>query len=226
MFRITTSLAVLILTSCLFGQNLQKADDLNDRGLKLYESGDYDAAIEAFNKAIDLTSRLTKPVSAKTNLFPPSSSDEASLADSIRVVDPRTAAALVNRGNVYFAKSDLDRAMQDYDAAIRIYPSFSPAFVARASVWIIKREHQRALDDQTRAIKIDPRNVLGYVSRALTRLDMGDRKAALDDVNTALQIDPDNTEALFRRGDIYRTTDDFARALSDYERAIRIGRYR
>ena len=80
MFKFTASLAVLILASSIHAQSFLKADDLNDRGLRLYEAGDYDAAIKAFNEAIELTSRLTKPKSLKNNIFPPEKAEERTAA--------------------------------------------------------------------------------------------------------------------------------------------------
>src|SRR5688572_19649128 len=168
MFKFTASLAVLILASCINAQSFLKADDLNERGLRLYESGDYDAALKAFNQAIELTSRLAKPKPLKNNIFPPEKAEEVLIADQVRVVDPRTAIALVNRGNVYFAKWELDRALADYNEAIRISPSLADAYVARASVWLINRDFQRALDDQSKAVKIDAKNVKARIGRSLT----------------------------------------------------------
>jgi tetratricopeptide (TPR) repeat protein len=52
---------------------------------------------------------------------------------------------------------DNDRALADYDQAIRMMPDFEPAFVARGFVYLFARpDPDRAIADFSEAIRLDP----------------------------------------------------------------------
>ena len=54
----------------------------------------------------------------------------ADYSEAIRL-DPKSAVAFNNRGNVYFRKGDFDRAIADYDEAVRLDPKNALAFCNR-----------------------------------------------------------------------------------------------
>jgi tetratricopeptide (TPR) repeat protein len=61
--------------------------------------------------------------------------------------------ALMRRGNAYFNdKNDYDRAIQDYDAIIRIDPNKALAFNNRGNGYLRKAQYDRALQDFDQAI--------------------------------------------------------------------------
>src|SRR6185369_7977871 len=91
------ALCVFILFgSVVFGQRSGNAQDYYDRGIKRYQSGDLEGAIENFTNAIELSTRLGKPPKTGTGLFPQYDDDSAQ-SDRIRVVDPLAARAYCNR---------------------------------------------------------------------------------------------------------------------------------
>jgi tetratricopeptide (TPR) repeat protein len=66
------------------------------------------------------------------------------------------AVAHQNRGTAYLNKGDFDRAIQDYDQAIRLVPDYANAFNSRGVAYQAKGENERALQDYDQAIKLDP----------------------------------------------------------------------
>ena len=52
-----------------------------------------------------------------------------------------------NRGTAWRAKGDLNRAMADFDAAVRVNPSFALAFHNRASAHHDRSDFDRAIAD-------------------------------------------------------------------------------
>src|SRR3954447_141167 len=67
------------------------------------------------------------------------------------------AIAYNNRGDAYWEKSDLDRALADYNQAIRADKTYATAYANRGLVWRDKSELDRAIADFTEALRINPR---------------------------------------------------------------------
>src|SRR5262245_36367361 len=57
------------------------------------------------------------------------------------------AVAFYNRANAYSAKGDKDRAIQDYDHAIRLNPQYARAFSNRGIEYAHKGDKDRAIQD-------------------------------------------------------------------------------
>jgi tetratricopeptide (TPR) repeat protein len=64
--------------------------------------------------------------------------------------------ALIARGGTYGRKDLIDRAISDYDAALRLDPTLSDVFNARGELWRKKGDRPKALADFDAAIKLNP----------------------------------------------------------------------
>ena len=111
--------AILVLSTNIFSQVSREAAELTDKGVKHYEAGDLNRALEILTKAIELSSR-PKAVKVRPNEF---TSGDADLRDRITFHDPVTATAYLNRGHVQFARAKMDLAIADYSEAIRLKPA-------------------------------------------------------------------------------------------------------
>ncbi|HEX7791047.1 MAG TPA: DUF1850 domain-containing protein [Afipia sp.] len=66
------------------------------------------------------------------------------------------AKALLARGDDFNAKGDFDRAIADYDAALKADPVSAEALNSRSTVWRAKGDRRRALADLDAALKLKP----------------------------------------------------------------------
>src|SRR5262244_419059 len=64
------------------------------------------------------------------------------------------AIAFNNRGNAYYDKKEHDRAIADYDQAIKLDPNYARAFYNRGISYDDKGLHDRAIEDYTHAIRL------------------------------------------------------------------------
>ena len=77
-----------------------------------------------------------------------------------------------SRGVAYDIKGDTDRAIADFDAAIRLKPEFADAYINRGLAWIEKRDYERAIADFTEATILNTENAfLAFDDRAGARED-------------------------------------------------------
>src|SRR5689334_12729546 len=66
------------------------------------------------------------------------------------------ARTYFNRGAEYNGKDERDRAIADFDQAIRLDPKDAKAYKFRGDAWAAKREFDLAISDYDRALRLDP----------------------------------------------------------------------
>ncbi len=71
-----------------------------------------------------------------------------------------------NRGVAYGKAGDHERAIADFDAAIRISPGHLRAHVNRGNAALARRDYERAIASFSQAIRLEPRNTQHLLSRA------------------------------------------------------------
>jgi lipoprotein NlpI len=83
-----------------------------------------------------------------------------------------------------------ERAIQDYDQAIRLNPSSALAYNNRGRANHLKEDYAQAISDYGAAINLDPDYPLAFYNRGLARFDQGLYIAAVPDFVRAVQLDP------------------------------------
>ncbi len=57
------------------------------------------------------------------------------------------------RGNAFVARGEYDRAIADYDEAIRFSPDFAATFINRSLAYLDKGDYDRSIADSDQAIR-------------------------------------------------------------------------
>jgi tetratricopeptide (TPR) repeat protein len=104
-----------------------EATNLVDKGNDFYFLGEYNKAIECFNKAIDLNPKSEKAWANKGNaLIKLGKYNEALQAcDKAIKINPKSSIAWFNKGYAFIKLGDPVEANQAYDMAIEINPLVS-----------------------------------------------------------------------------------------------------
>ena len=80
------------------------------------------------------------------------------LVDNEKTVKTDRVKALIARAGAYDRKDMIDRAIGDYDTALRLDPSLADIFNARGELWRRKGDRLHALQDFGAAIKLNPQH--------------------------------------------------------------------
>jgi tetratricopeptide (TPR) repeat protein len=160
----------------------------------------------------------------------------------------RDGLAYANRARTWQEKGELERALQDYDAAIRIASEVEDRplgqigdrlrrllarpmpkqaaqvswYRARAVICDRMGQSDRALQDLTWAVQLNPADPLTYVDRGLTYKGLRDYDKALADLGEAVRLDPQWASAYFHRANLFKARRDYDQALADYSAALRL----
>jgi tetratricopeptide (TPR) repeat protein len=80
------------------------------------------------------------------------------LTENEKTLRPDRVRALIARAAAYERKDQLDRAIGDYDAVLRLDPALADVFNARGELWLRKGDRPRALADFESAMKLNPQH--------------------------------------------------------------------
>jgi tetratricopeptide (TPR) repeat protein len=80
------------------------------------------------------------------------------LVDNEKTQKADRIKALIARAGAYDRKDQIDRAIGDYDTALRLDPTLADIFNIRGELWRRKGDRPRALADFGAAIKLNPQH--------------------------------------------------------------------
>ena len=145
-----------------------------------------------------------------------------SIIQSSRETRRNVAIAYYSRGLAYYDKGDDDRAIAEYNEAIRLDPKFAYAYSNRGLAYDHKGDLDRAGPDYNEAIRLDPKYAQAYFNRGNAYYQKGDDDRAIADYSEAIRLDPKYAYAYNNRGTAYDRRGDHDRAIADYSEAIRL----
>ena len=104
-----------------------------------------------------------------------------------------------NLGLALFAEGKIEEAMDHYNKAIRIRPTFI-IFYNRGNDFYKLGQQQNAIDDYNEAIRLKPNHAGCYYNRGNAYAKLGQQQHAIDDYNEAIRLKPDDVMAYVNRG--------------------------
>jgi len=193
--KITRFILTLAIAIGAVGSAQADVLDLLKAGLAARNRGDFDGAIYYYTQAID------------TGKLPPG----------------YLVVVINGRGVAYDIQGETDKAIVDFDVAIRLKPDFGEAYINRGLAWAKKHEHDRAIADFTEAIHLDPEHAyLALNDRGNVYEEKGNNSQAIEDYDRAIGMRPDYAGGYYNRANVYNAAGDIDRAIADFGTAIRL----
>jgi Tfp pilus assembly protein PilF len=94
------------------------------------------------------------------------------------------------RGRVLIAKGETDKAIEEFDRALKLKPNSGDALTARGAAWLKKKDYARSLADIEKAMSLDHADLESYLIRAGVYEAQGKTDLAIADLRTATQFAP------------------------------------
>ncbi len=143
-------------------EDIKKATALHTDGNIKAARGDYAAAIELYNQAVEL---FPDYAVAHYNLglaYIGVKEYHAAIEAMTQAIHlkPDFAAAYTSRGDSHVALDDLDEAVSDYGKAIELYPDYAQAYYKRALAYLKKEEDSMAREDLENFLSYKPHDAI------------------------------------------------------------------
>lgn len=100
------------------------------------------------------------------------------------------ARAFFNRGRAFSDQGEYDRAITDFDQAIRLDPEYPDAFNNRGVAYSGKGQYERAIEDFDQAIRLDANYAIAIYNRGLAARSLGREDEAAKYFAKARQVGP------------------------------------
>lgn len=116
-------------------------------------------------------------------------------------IDPDDlAVAYAMRALAFSLKTEYDRALPDYDEAIRLKPDFAIALNNRAWAQFKAGRASKGLPDVEKALELSPGSPHALDTRAHIRQSLGQTRAALSDYELAMRFGGERMVKLYQCG--------------------------
>lgn len=156
--------------------------------------------------------------------------------EEIRHYRRKLVEAYDYRGDIRVKKGQIEKALSDYDEAVRLEPKYAEVYWDRGNAYLRKRDYDRAIADLTEAVRLDPANSYAWSQRGLAHDRKGDLEKAIADFGKAIEIELDAdipnhspgvairnlTTIYVNRGIAYFKKGTPDKALADFSEAIRL----
>ena len=140
-----------------------------------------------------------------------------------RFTGKNLAVAFSNRALAYRKKMQWDKALADFDEAIRLNPGFVYAFNNRGNVYYFKGQFDRAIADFDEAIRLGPDFAEAFGNRGNVYRKINQFDRAIEDYNEAIYRNPHDARIFADRGLTYEKKGQKTQALQDFNRAYGLG---
>ena len=115
---------------------------------------------------------------------------------------------------------EIERAIEEYDEAIRLNPNDAIAYKNRGTAYRNLGQFERAIEDYAEAIRLNPNDAIAYYSRGTDYCNLGQFERGIKDYTEAIHLNPDDVDAYYNRGLAYKLQDKKAEAVADFEKFI------
>ena len=146
-----------------------------------------------------------------------------SLTKALRLSLGDMAETHFYRGMSYAYLQAYEKALDDFNKALHSNPYFADAYNERGNIWRLDGDFGRAIEEYDAAISIEPEHDAAYFNRGICHEKLKQYEAAEADLSMAIKFNSGIAEAHEARGRIRALRKNYAGAIQDFERFLRMG---
>lgn len=164
----------------LMDEGRARPADLLALGVARYLLKDYEAALQALDKALESDSRFVMALMARA-----AARERQAATASLETGDEDSAEAQLKRRMV---QRDMAGAIADYDAALALNPRLVYAWFDKGNIYYSLRDYTSAMQCYSEALRMAGDFGEAYFNRGICYLQMGNRRQAFIDLSKAGEL--------------------------------------
>ena len=129
--------------------------------------------------------------------------------------NPKIVEDYIKRGNAYNYIGEHDKAIADYDQAIKLKPNYAKAYYNRGNAYRDKVDFDRAIADYTKAIELNPDYVDAHYNRGKLYVERDAYNKAVEDFSTVIKLDPEHADASGFRATLCRDKGEYGKTVEN-----------
>lgn len=199
-------------------KTIDEAYEMNKRGLEALKNKQYDAALAAFDEALEMLPNYTDAINNRgVTYFRRGNIAEAqSIWEHLAVKEPKYAIASYNLGLVYLHERQLEAALRLFERALKAQKRFTEALVRSGTTCIELGRRDKGLAYLKKAYKTAPNHPDAWSFYAFGLMATGDTAAAV----TILKKRSSHAKALQLLGSIESSRGNSKAAVSYLTKAV------
>ena len=199
------------------------------RAIEEGEKGNYDDAIEYFNKEIK---EHPRNASAYLGLgaiyYDQKKYDEAYkvVNDAIETIPKKDkhllSSAYYYKGTILLATTDTVAALQNFEKSISLDPKFADVYEKRGQIYYEQQKYDLSNSDYTKLIDLKPAYEMGYMGLGRNFNIQEKYDEALNQYDKVIKMYPDYSSGYSFRGETYLNQKEYLKAIDDICKALSI----
>jgi tetratricopeptide (TPR) repeat protein len=202
----------------------KRADLWHARGMLSWRSGDVDATIADFSKALDLAPASATYWSERGFVRGSAGKLDDGLADFNKAVElaPQSDAYRIQRATILTRLGRFDEALADAEKAIQLNPALASHWESRGWIYAEDLRWNEAHGDFSKAVSLDPKSATAHNGLAVACVRLGRLADSVAAVGPAIEADPENPLYRRNRGASFAQQEHWEQAETDYQKAIEL----
>jgi tetratricopeptide (TPR) repeat protein len=137
-------------------------------------------------------------------------------------LNPENADYFNNRGDVYYALEQYDKAIEDYSKAIELNPENADYFNNRGNVYYNLGHYNEAIKDYCKAIELNHKYANAFYNRGNVYYALEQFDKAIEDYCKAIELNPDDADYFNNKGLAFYNLGQHNEAIKNYSKAIKL----
>jgi tetratricopeptide (TPR) repeat protein len=190
-------------------------DVYHNRGDLYDQLGDYEKAIKDYGEAIKINPDDGEAYKKRGNIYIKLKKFKDAIQDLTKALEYiKDTTIFYNRAIAWEMSGKDDKALNDYNCAIDLNPSYIEAYNNRGLIYVKSGLYERAIEDYNHAIELKP-DILVYKNRGIAYGITGKYDKAIEDFTSIIIIDKNNVEAYNYRAITYCNMGNYDKAWED-----------
>lgn len=167
-----------------------KARGYNNLGMAFFGKGQYEKALEMYERAIVLNSSYWEYYINRGYTYEEMGQRDKAMEDFDKSIalNPRSYKAYANKGMIYGKTGLFNKAIEQFSKAIDINPDSALSYGNRGLAYSFIGDYDKALQDLNKAIELDNNDAGAYGTRGNLYLKSGNNELAASDFEKACDL--------------------------------------